>query len=54
MNWIIVSIVITFGILLIIFTIIRNQKDKKDFEQKMNNNYPKQIDQKSEIDYDGL
>ena len=54
MNLIVISIVIFFGILLIIFTIIRNQKDKKDLEKTLNNDYPKVIDQKGDLDEDGL
>lgn len=41
MNWL---IIIIFGILviaLIVFLIIRNQKDEKDFEKELDNDYPK-------------
>lgn len=51
------SVIIIVGILvldLLVFTIIKNQKDKKDFEKKMNNDFPKTIDQKGEIDEDDL
>lgn len=52
-----ITLIIIIGILavgLIVFTIIRNQKDKTDFEEKMNNDYPKSIDKKGEIDDDGI
>ena len=41
MNWL---IIIIFGILviaLIVFLIIRNQKDEKDFEKELDNEYSK-------------
>lgn len=54
MNWIIVTIVAIFGIAIVVFTIIRNQKDEINLEEKMNNNYPKPNDQKGEFDNYGL
>lgn len=41
MNW---YIIIPFGIAviaLIVFLIVRNQKDEKKFEQQLNDDYPK-------------
>jgi uncharacterized membrane protein YukC len=54
MNWTILIIVGILVLILVIFTIIRNQKDKKDLEKTLNNDYPKQIDQKDDFDEDGL
>ena len=54
MNWIIITIVAIFGIGIVVFTIIRNLKDKNDLEQKLNNEYPKKIDKKGEFDDDCL
>jgi hypothetical protein len=38
------------GIGVVIFTIIRNQKDKKELEQKINNDYPKKKDEEGDIE----
>jgi FtsZ-interacting cell division protein ZipA len=54
MNWTIIIIVGILGIVIVIFTLFRNLKDKKDLEEKFNNDYPKKIDKKGEIDEDGL
>jgi preprotein translocase subunit YajC len=40
MNWYVIIIVGALLVGLVIFTIIRNQKDKNEFEQKLNNDYP--------------
>ncbi len=53
MNW---AVIIIVGILvtgLAVFTIIRNLKDKKELEQKINNNYPKRNDEKGDIETEG-
>ncbi len=39
MNWYIIIIVGALLVGLVIFTIIRNQKDKKELEQKMNSDF---------------
>ena len=54
MNWTILIIVAIFVLGLVVFLIIRNQKDEKEFEEKMNNDYPKSINQKGDLDDDGL
>ncbi len=54
MNWKILIIVGTLVFILVIFIIIRNQKDKKDLELTLNNDFPKLIDKKGDIDDDGL
>ncbi len=54
MNWTILIIVVIFVLGLVVFLIIRNQKDEKEFEEKMNNDYPKSINQKGDLDDDGL
>jgi preprotein translocase subunit YajC len=54
MNWTILIIVGILAFGLVVFTIIRNQKDKKDYEEKMNNDYPKPKDKKGEIEDDGM
>lgn len=50
MNW---YILIPFGIVaiaLILFLIRRNQKDEKEFEQKVNEDYHKHKDSENDID----
>lgn len=45
MNLIAIIIVGILVIGLVVFTIIRNQKDKKELEQKINNDYQKKKDE---------
>jgi len=45
MNWLIIIPVGIAIVALIIFMIRRNQKDEKDLENKLNNDYPKLDDQ---------
>ena len=52
MNWTILIIVGVLVIALVVFTIIRNQKDKKDLKEKLNNDYPKKPDQRGELEED--
>jgi preprotein translocase subunit YajC len=40
MNWYVIIIVGIVLVGLVIFTIIRNQKDKTELEQKMNSDFP--------------
>jgi low affinity Fe/Cu permease len=49
MNWL---IIIIFGVVvtgLVVFTIIRNLKDKRELEKKINNDYPKKKDEEGDI-----
>lgn len=52
MNWFIVSVVVLVAIVIVVFTIIRNNKDKENLEQKLNNDFPKKTDQRGEIEED--
>jgi hypothetical protein len=48
MNW---PLLILFGsaaLALIIFLIVRNQKDEKNFEEQLNNDYDKTNDKKTD------
>lgn len=50
MNW---PVIIFFGlaaIALIVFLVIRNQKDEKDFEQQLNNDFHKTKDVEKDIE----
>lgn len=50
MNW---PVIIFFGlaaIALIVFLVIRNQKDEKDFEQQLNNDFHKTKDEEKDIE----
>ena len=54
MNWLILIIFGILAIALIIFLIVRNQKDEKDFEKTLNNDYPKPKSDDEDIDIDDL
>jgi len=52
MNW---TVLIIFGIgalALIIFLVVRNQKDEKEFEEQVNNDYPKAKDEEGDVEAD--
>jgi len=52
MNW---TVLIIFGIAalaLIIFLVVRNQKDEKEFEEQVNNDYPKAKDEEGDTEID--
>ncbi len=49
MNWFILIPVGIALIVLLIFMIVRNQKDEKKFEQQMNNDYEKPKEEKSDV-----
>lgn len=54
MNW---TILIIFGILavaLIIFLVVRNQKDEKGFEEQLNNDYHKTKDEEGDVEIDEM
>lgn len=48
MNYYIIIPVIITVIALIVFLIKRNQKDKKEYEKFLNNNFPKKIEKEFE------
>jgi heme/copper-type cytochrome/quinol oxidase subunit 3 len=54
MNWFIITIVVIFGIAIVVFTIIRNHKDENNFEENIKNDYLKLKDEKDEFDDDVL
>jgi hypothetical protein len=41
MKWVIIIIVGVVAIALVVFLVIRNQKDEKELEAKLNKDYPK-------------
>jgi len=52
MNW---TILIFFGIAviaLIVFLVVRNQKDEKIFEDQLNNDYHKTKDEEGDVEID--
>lgn len=54
MNW---AVLILFGIAaiaLIVFLVVRNQKDEKDFEQQINNDYHKTKDDEGDAETDNV
>jgi len=50
MNWIAIVILIFFGLGILVFTIIRNQKDKIELEENLNNDYLKKKDEEGDIE----
>lgn len=52
MNWTILIIIGIIAITIVVFTIIRNQKDKDDLEENLKNDFPKKPDQRGEIEED--
>ncbi len=50
MNWYVIIIVGIVAIGLVVFTIIRNQKDKNDFVHKVNNDYPKKKEEEGDVE----
>lgn len=53
MNWTVIIIVSILALGLIIFTITRNQKDEKQFEKKLNDDYPIEKKQNADIEIEG-
>ncbi|MEO7315236.1 MAG: hypothetical protein ABIW47_08625 [Ginsengibacter sp.] len=54
MNWLILIIFGILAIALIVFLVVRNQKDEKDFERDLNNDFPKRKSDEGDIDIDDL
>jgi hypothetical protein len=52
MNWFIIIIVGILAISLIVYFIIRNQKDEKEFEKELDNDYPKPRNEHGDIEID--
>jgi preprotein translocase subunit YajC len=54
MNW---SLIIVFGVVtiaLIVFLVVRNQKDEKEFENQLKNDYRKTKDEEGDIEIDKI
>ncbi|HQW44570.1 MAG: hypothetical protein IPP02_05565 [Chitinophagaceae bacterium] len=52
MNWLILIPVGIGLIALIVFLVMRNQKDEKEFEQQLNTDYHKSKDEEGDIEID--
>lgn len=52
MNWFIISIVVLVAIVIVVFTLIRNNKEKDNLERKLNNDFKKKSDRRGEIEKD--
>jgi len=50
MNWPVIIIVGIAAIGLIIFLVVRNQKDEKEFEQQLKNDYHKPKEEEGDVD----
>jgi flagellar biosynthesis/type III secretory pathway M-ring protein FliF/YscJ len=48
MNWTIIIIVSVLALALVVFLIIRNQKDEEKFEETIMNNYPHPRDEEGD------
>ncbi len=48
MNWILIIIVCVIALALLVFINIRNQKDKKELTDKLNNDYRKSKDEEGD------
>ena len=40
-NYLVIGVVVAIGLLIVVIAIIRNQKDKTNLEQRLNNDYTK-------------
>ena len=54
MNWVLIIVVGILAVALIVFLVIRNQKDKKKFTDQLNNDYPKREAEEADIEIDEL
>ena len=54
MNWLVIIIVGILAIALIVFLVICNQKDEKEFEKELNNDYPKPKSKDGALEIDEL
>ena len=54
MNWSVIIVVGIAAIILIIFLVWRNQKDEKEFEQAVNNDYRKPTAEETDIETDDM
>jgi len=50
MNWIILILFGIAAIALVVFLVMRNLKDKKEFEEQLNNDYRKAKDEEGDTD----
>lgn len=50
MNWIILILFAIAAIALVVFLVMRNLKDKKEFEEQLNNDYHKAKDEEGDTD----
>ena len=50
MNWVILIPVFIAIAALVMFTIKKNQKDEKEFENQMNNDFPKSKNEEDDVD----
>ena len=50
MNWVIVCMILLGVLILIVFLIWKNQKDKKKYEDFLNKEYKKTADEDSDLD----
>lgn len=54
MNWLIITVFGISALAIIVFLVIRNKKDKKEFTRQLNNDYQKRRDEKGDIEINEL
>ena len=52
MNWLLIIVFAVAAISLIAFLVVRNQKDEKEFENQLKNDYRKTKDEEGDIEID--
>ncbi len=52
MNWVIASMILLGVLILMVFLIWKNQKDKKKYEDFLNNNYKKTVEENPDLEDD--
>ena len=52
MNWPVLTIFGIAAIALMVFLVIRNQKDESNFENQLKNDYPKTKDEEGDVEID--
>jgi large-conductance mechanosensitive channel len=50
MNWLLIIIISVVVLALVVFLVVRNIKDEKEFEEQINNDYHKTKEEEGDID----
>ena len=52
MNWSLIIVAVIAAVVLIVFLVVRNQKDEKQFEDQLKDGYPKTKGEEGDIEID--